>query len=476
MSTWPIARGRPSFPQEAFNDSNNTTPLFQQPLQKQVIVIDPSSSRLSRRLTRTKPRFDAKVLALVRWLLRHIYKLKPNAFMVVLGFGVISFLAIAFVLNLTFKDVVQIDLEDILVHPLVAHFLDLVSWFSWWILLGIASSIGLGTGLPTFVLFLGPWIAKVTMTAYALESLNFNDHGKDAFQLLSPTILTESGIPQLVGGDKVTLLTVFAKVYLVCYFWGFGTAIGELPPYFVARAAAIAEQDDPDLQTIDTILEKPETERTLIEKVQLFIYNLLQTLGFYGILLCAAVPNPFFDLAGMLCGHFQVPFYTFFGATFLGKSLIKTSFQAFAVVFAFSEGNLEWALGVLKNGVSPFLHSIVDSMIKSHIQKFTQEGPHQEAGSVSATLISTLWNLMLIGMVGYFFISLMDAIAVQELRRDAELIKATEETITPLNDRLNLSKRRRSTSSASVYQRNQSWIEFRKRSTSSGPPGFMREG
>jgi hypothetical protein len=27
--------------------------------------------------------------------------------------------------------------------------------------LGIASSIGLGTGLHTFVLYLGPWIAKV---------------------------------------------------------------------------------------------------------------------------------------------------------------------------------------------------------------------------------------------------------------------------------------------------------------------------
>lgn len=35
----------------------------------------------------------------------------------------------------------------------------------YWIVLGIASSIGLGTGLHTFVLYLGPWIAKVTMVA-----------------------------------------------------------------------------------------------------------------------------------------------------------------------------------------------------------------------------------------------------------------------------------------------------------------------
>ena len=36
---------------------------------------------------------------------------------------------------------------------------------SWWIALGIASSVGFGTGLHTFVLYLGPHIAKVTMAS-----------------------------------------------------------------------------------------------------------------------------------------------------------------------------------------------------------------------------------------------------------------------------------------------------------------------
>lgn len=36
---------------------------------------------------------------------------------------------------------------------------------AYWILLGVASSIGLGTGLHTFVLYLGPHIAKVAMVA-----------------------------------------------------------------------------------------------------------------------------------------------------------------------------------------------------------------------------------------------------------------------------------------------------------------------
>jgi hypothetical protein len=37
---------------------------------------------------------------------------------------------------------------------------------SWWVLLGVASSIGLGTGLHTFMLYLGPYIAAVTLVAY----------------------------------------------------------------------------------------------------------------------------------------------------------------------------------------------------------------------------------------------------------------------------------------------------------------------
>jgi len=43
---------------------------------------------------------------------------------------------------------------------------EIVSYFcAYWIVLGIASSVGLGTGLHTFVLYLGPWIAKVAMVA-----------------------------------------------------------------------------------------------------------------------------------------------------------------------------------------------------------------------------------------------------------------------------------------------------------------------
>jgi len=39
------------------------------------------------------------------------------------------------------------------------------------------------------------------------------------------------------------------------------------------------------------------------------------------------IPNPLFDLAGITCGHFLVPFWTFFGATLVGKAVVKMHIQ-----------------------------------------------------------------------------------------------------------------------------------------------------
>ena len=42
-----------------------------------------------------------------------------------------------------------------------------------------------------------------------------------------------------------------------------------------------------------------------------------------GILILAAWPNAAFDLCGICCGHFLMPCWDFFGATFIGKAFLK---------------------------------------------------------------------------------------------------------------------------------------------------------
>merc|ERR1712183_585797 len=51
-------------------------------------------------------------------------------------------------------------------NPIVTTFEEQFGWGIYWVILGVLSSVGLGTGLHTFLLYLGPHIAKVTMAAY----------------------------------------------------------------------------------------------------------------------------------------------------------------------------------------------------------------------------------------------------------------------------------------------------------------------
>lgn len=95
---------------------------------------------------------------------------------------------------------------------------------------GILSSVGLGTGLHTFLLYLGPHIAAVTLAAYECDSLNFPQ----------PPYPDEIICPEGGGGVAVSILSIMSKVRLEAMCWGAGTALGELPPYFMARAARLS--------------------------------------------------------------------------------------------------------------------------------------------------------------------------------------------------------------------------------------------
>ncbi|KAJ1340645.1 hypothetical protein BSLG_004739 [Batrachochytrium salamandrivorans] len=247
-----------------------------------------------------------------------------------------------------------------------------IIWYGWWIGLGITSSVGLGTGLHTFMLFLAPFIAQATLVAYSCHSLEFTTRGPNSF-------VCDSSLGQ--STDPITVWSIASKVRLETLLWGFGTAIGELPPYFVARAAAVAGQNDPEFASIERILDKPIELRNWSERTQIVMHSIVTNMGFFGILLCASVPNPLFDLAGIICGHFAVPFSTFFGATMIGKSFIKSSIQSFAVIIVFSEDVQKTLLATLRQH-APYLHSPFESFFESQAAKF-----RNRADQVNDTLL-----------------------------------------------------------------------------------------
>ena len=138
--------------------------------------------------------------------------------------------------------------------------------------------------------------------------------------------------------------------------WGAGTALGELPPYFLARARSLSlsddlaagdEEDSPMGRAIQTIIEKA---------------------GFFGILACASIPNPLFDLAGITCGHFLVPFWTFFGATLIGKAVIKMMLQKTFVILAFNEQYVLKLISILR--YDPFASTLATLFFLFSAERF----------------------------------------------------------------------------------------------------------
>ncbi|KAJ2888207.1 hypothetical protein IWW38_004983, partial [Coemansia aciculifera] len=240
-------------------------------------------------------------------------------------------------------------------HIEVFHQIDAwVGWHSYWVMLGVLSSIGLGAGLHTFVLFLGPHIARVTLTAYECAHTAFPVRGPNAFQCGTGAAVAPA-----------TFAAILRMVIFESLCWGAGTAIGELPPYFIARAASAAGQGDVEYQRLRRKASGGGS-LSVKDRALLSIYHLLRRFGFAGILVFAAIPNPLFDLAGITCGHFKVPFWTFFGATFIGKSLIKSSIQTAVVITAFSKEMISMVLSFLGH-VSPWAHDLAERLLHQQV-------------------------------------------------------------------------------------------------------------
>ncbi|KAF8570995.1 Ectopic P granules protein 3 [Paragonimus westermani] len=289
-------------------------------------------------------------------------------------------------------------------------------WWGWWIWLGFLSSCGFGTGLHTFVLYLGPFIAEVTMSAYECKTLKFP----------SPPYPDRIVCPEGTHiMEKISFLRILRKVQMESIMWGLGTAIGELPPYFMARGARLSDRhDDDELEELEAIIATDQASDPTISKsislqkrAELLLHRLILQAGFVGILLCASIPNPLFDLAGMTCGHFLVPFWSFFGATFIGKALIKVHLQQLTVIALSSEHHVESLVGLMgripiygRRLQAPFLEYL-------HQQKANL---HKKAAPGHQSWLQSVLFFIVLGFILSFIVSIVHAFARNYHRRLCE--------------------------------------------------------
>ncbi|KAM3724666.1 Ectopic P granules protein [Dirofilaria immitis] len=291
----------------------------------------------------------------------------------------------------------------------------------YWIGLGVLSSVGLGTGLHTFILYLGPHIASVTMAAYECNSLDFPEPPYPE-RILCPNV---EGIMETA---VVTVWSIMSKVRVEALMWGAGTALGELPPYFMAKAARISgeEPDDEEYREFLAYINRhgPKTP-TFTEKCKEIMEKAVTRLGFLGILSFASIPNPFFDLAGITCGHFLVPFWKFFLATLIGKALFKMHFQMFFVVLAFSESTVEHLIVHLK-AIPVFGVRFHQKLVEYLALQKTKLHKSGASNIEDSNMLQKCASLIVTSMIVWFLLSIVNSLAQNWHKRLCNAKKKTQ--------------------------------------------------
>ncbi|XP_071737017.1 vacuole membrane protein KMS1-like [Rutidosis leptorrhynchoides] len=317
----------------------------------------------------------------------------------------------------------------------VEEFLKYARFGLWWVALGVASSIGLGSGLHTFVLYLGPHIAFFTIKAMQCGRVDIKSAIYDTIQLnRSPSWLkkdcSEFGLPlfSTLNGIQVPVTSILPHVQVEAILWGLGTALGELPPYFISRAASISGDKLDDAEEMDASSSENNGVASNLNNMKLWLLSHAQYLNFFTILVLASVPNPLFDLAGIMCGQFGIPFWEFFLATLIGKAIVKTHIQTVFIISVCNnqlldwiENELIWMLSFIP-GVSSALPAIVAKLHAMKEKYMAAPLPVTSNIKVKSWDLSfaSVWNSVVWLMLLNFFVKIVNSTAQRYLKKQQE--------------------------------------------------------
>ncbi|CAA3031476.1 vacuole membrane KMS1 [Olea europaea subsp. europaea] len=364
------------------------------------------------------------ILAVIQYVRRSIsYVLSHSGRLMLLS----SIVILAVVLLVTIDGPHEKHVEEVL------HY---IQFGLWWVALGVASSVGLGSGLHTFVLYLGPHIALFTIKAIQCGRVDIKSAPYDTIQLKrGPSWLgkdcAEFGPPLFLSshGAQIPLSSILPQVQLEAILWGLGTALGELPPYFISRAAKISGGKVNAIEEIDA---SPAKDNGFIcarlNQIKHWFLSHAQYLNFFTILVLASVPNPLFDLAGVMCGQFGIPFWEFFLATVTGKALVKTHIQTAFIISMCNNQLLDWIENELIWILSylPGFDSILSNLVaKLHIMKdkYLATKPHVPSNVEVKKWdfsISIIWNTVVWFMLMNLFVQIVNATAQRYLKKQQE--------------------------------------------------------
>lgn len=172
-------------------------------------------------------------------------------------------------------------------------------------------------------------------------------------------------------------------------------------------------EDTEEFLELQEKLKHPE-KMTRFERAKYSVQQLVEKVGFFGILACASIPNPLFDLAGITCGHFLIPFWTFFGATLIGKAIIKMHIQKIFVIFAFNQQLLETSISFLVQ--IPVLGHKLEAPVRNLLAK-QKEKLHSGTSDQGGSILGSIFEKFVLIMVAYFVVSILNSLAQSYQKR-----------------------------------------------------------
>jgi hypothetical protein len=287
----------------------------------------------------------------------------------------------------------------------------LLAFVAWWVGLGVLSSVGLGSGMHSGLLFLFPHMFKLVAASKRCKGGAF-DSGCDVWNQECSMACKH------VGSAEPPFFEVVALVLPAAVLWGAGTAMGEVPPYAVSRAAALAGEKDEELSELMGETDKKD----VISQMKTWMVKFVEQWGFLGIFLMSAWPNAAFDLVGIVCGQIGVGFWTFFLATLAGKALVKVVGQTLFFVWWFRNPQVvvEVAKSVvasLPRALQPLSAAEVEQKLNDQLYAVSH-GQGKKAGELGVLSVITY------GVVAYFVYSVICEFAQMRQKRDDDQLVA----------------------------------------------------
>ncbi|KAL5665565.1 hypothetical protein ACJX0J_025673, partial [Zea mays] len=113
-----------------------------------------------------------------------------------------------------------------------------------------------GSGLHTFIMYLAPHVALFTIKAVQCGRVDLKSAPYDTILLERRPSWLEKDCLQFgppIYHETIPFSKILQEVYLEDILWSIGTALGELPPYFLSRTACSGDKAKEDKSSLGMV-------------------------------------------------------------------------------------------------------------------------------------------------------------------------------------------------------------------------------